>query len=376
MRSLILFFEFRSGLIRADQFGLLERNLALFCRLIETGYCDKVYCFTYNPDDRRFLAECWADGRLPEEVDVLTPPRWLAGRIGSIIYSLFGPLIHKGVFSDVTVLHTFQVSGSWAGLIGKICFRRPLLFRCGYPLSVRFKQEGKPINYSLARLVERAMVRFSDHVGVTSQTMKAYYTASGTTQKVTVIPNYVDLAAFAQIPSYDKNRPLLFVGRLAEVKNIANLIIACGQLGHPLHIFGDGPLKAELQGLVIKIGADVTFKGVVPNTELAKLHKNYSIYITCSVREGMPKSVVEAMGSGLIVVGTRTDGVLELVEDGVTGHLIDGYDADAIQSGLASALQNFSPEVGRAACRYVSQHYSLEHATEVTASILTRMEST
>ena len=374
MRRLVLFFEFRTGLVRADQFGLLERNLALFTRLVETGYCDKINFFTYTPADRAFLSQCQVSGRLPDYIELLLPPDTLTGRLGSIVYSLIGPFIHRQVFKDAIVQHTYQVSGAWTGLIARFFLGTPLLFRCGYPLSVRFNQEDKSFNYWLARLVEWALVRYSDHVAVTSQTMREYYGGMGDIDDVSIVANYVDLSSFSQIPDYDRRRPILFVGRLVEVKNIENLIIACARLEHPLHLYGDGPLKSELQELAKTTGADVTFKGVVPNAELARLHRNYAIYVTCSIREGMPKSVIEAMASGLIIVGTRTDGVLELIEDGVTGYLIDGLDADAIEATLRSVLNNLDSAVGKAACEHVREHYSLDSATSMTADILSSIE--
>lgn len=374
MRSLIVFYEFRFSLIRANDHGLLNRNLALFCNLIESRTYDRVYVYSYDPQDGAFLEKCHQQGRLPDGIQILTVPKFATSKPGAILYSLIGPLIHHKAFRQAGALHTHQVSGAWTGLAGKILFRTPLLFRCGYPLSIRFKQEAKPLNYAITRILEKVLMHVADHVGVTSRAMQRYYGQMRKGAQITRMPNYADLSTFSPITSYDTNQPILSVGRLHEVKNIENLILACSRLDLALHIYGKGPLEPDLRKFAKDCGADVSFKGVVANKEIGKLHHRHSIFVTCSVREGLPKAVVEAMASGLIIVGTKTDGVLELVEDGKTGHLIDGFDADAIEAKLAWLLKNFSPEIGQAASRFAIEHYSLDYATKVTTQILNDIE--
>ncbi|NNE22878.1 MAG: glycosyltransferase family 4 protein [Rhizobiales bacterium] len=373
MRSLIYFFEFRFSLLQANTDGLLDRNMALLCNLLARGVCDRVYLFSYNPKDQAYLQQCHQQGRLPEGVLALTAPEFATTKLGAIVYSVIGPLLQRRKFQQASVLHTHQVSGAWTGILAKLLYHTPLLFRCGYPLSVRFKQEKKPLNYAITRLLEKTLMYMADHVGVTSRPMQQYYGQMREGTQVTLMPNYVDLSVYSPVTTYDIKRPILFIGRLVDVKNIENMILACSRLNLALHIYGKGPLEASLRKLAEDCKADVSFMGVVANTELAKLHHNYSIFITCSTREGLPKAVVEAMASGLIVVGTKTDGVLELIKDGETGHYIDGYDADAIATKLDWVRKNFSPKVGQAASRYVTRHYSLDHATEVTENILNQI---
>ncbi|MHA1179592.1 MAG: glycosyltransferase family 4 protein [Alphaproteobacteria bacterium] len=369
MRTLALFSELYSSLGKGERYGLLVRNMAQYHKFIETGGFSKIYFFTYDAGDHEILERLRSEGKVPREFHLLAPPRWLKGRLGAIVYSLIGPLLHRRTLSQVDALKTFQVSGSWTALIAKFLFGKPLLFRVGYPLSVRFKTEGKRIKNAIAVAVESLLVRNADHVAVTSVSMKDYYSRHTGKKKVTFLPSYVDVSGFTPIATYNPNRPLLFVGRLSDVKNVANLVRACGRIDMPLYIYGSGPLEKELDALAASCGADVSLKGVVSNTELMRVHHDHSFYILCSTREGMPKALIEAMASGLICISTRTDGALELIEDGRTGYLIDGFDEEAIARKLTEVRDTFDPEVGRRASAFVRKNNSLEHAVELELAI-------
>ena len=102
-------------------------------------------------------------------------------------------------------------------------------------------------------------------------------------------------------------------------------------------------------------------------------HHNHSIFVLCSLREGMPKAMIEAMASGLICVGTRTDGVCELIEHGKTGYVAQGFDADAIENTLAMALKEMNPQIGRNAREFVIKSHALEHVIAVELGILKKI---
>jgi glycosyltransferase involved in cell wall biosynthesis len=370
MNRLVLFPSLRDSLGRGQQYGILLRNLALYERLVATGTFDQICCFTYDDRDRDRLATLKQSKLVSRSLEILPPPRLLRSRVGSMVYSVIGPFLHYRAIAQAGLLHTHQVSGSWTALIAKLITGKPLLFRLGYPLSVRFKTEGRHLRYLLARAVEWALVRFSDGIAVSSRSMQRYYASMWSGARVEVLPSYVDLSEFNAIEKYDATEPILFVGRLTPVKNIPSLITACGRLGVPVDIYGQGAIQPELEDLARDCGATVVFKGTVPNSELARRHHQHSIYVLCSTREGMPKSLIEAMASGLICVSTPTDGARELIDDGRTGYLTDGFDAEAIERTLRAVLADMRPDVGRNARDFVRRNNSLEHAVEVETKII------
>jgi glycosyltransferase involved in cell wall biosynthesis len=370
MKRLVLFFDLYDSLRREEEWGLLLREMAPFERLLENGSFDEVCCFTYDDRDHDKLAELKRNKAIANNVTVLTPPRMLRSPAGAVVYSIVGPFLHYRTIAQATVLRTQQVSGAWTALIARLSTGTPLLFRLGYPLSIRFKTEGKRLKHFIALAVEWLLVRFADRVAVTSRAMQTYYGRMSPCARIEVLPSYVDIGGFSPIGTYDAARPILFVGRLAPVKNVASLILACSRLKISLHIYGVGPLKDDLEQQARTCGAAVVFSGVVPNSELARIHHDHTIYVLCSTREGMPKSMIEAMASGLICVSTPTDGARELIEDGRTGYLTDGFDADAIERKLREVLDAIDPEVGHRASAIVRENNSLERAVEMEGAIL------
>ena len=132
-------------------------------------------------------------------------------------------------------------------------------------------------------------------------------------------------------------------------------------------------MEQELKEHVKSCGADVEFKGFVSNAELMRIHHDHTIYILCSTREGLPKTLVEAMASGLLCIGTPTGGILELIEDGVTGYLTDGFDLDAIEAKLKWVIEEGDPEIGRNAVKFIHRTHALEHAVKLERDVLQRI---
>ena len=373
MRKLVLFFDLYCSMTKYDGEGLLTRDLLLYERLLERNAFDEIQIFTYDDRDKEKLVELQNTRGVSRRISVLTPPRSMKGTLGAILYSIVGPLMHWRQISSASVLKTHQVSGSWTAAVAKVVFRKPLVFRLGYPLSVRFSSEEKSIKRAITRALEAGMIRLADRTAVASRTMQKYYSALGGGRRVDLLPNYVDVSGFTPKESYDKSDPILYVGRLEAVKNVANLIVACSSIGVPLVGYGGGSMQAELEEVAASCDGDARFRGFVPNDELKRVHHEHSICVLCSTREGMPKSLVEAMASGLICLTTRTDGGLELIEHGRTGYVIDGFDAAAIERQLRKTLSEFDPAIGRNAARHMREFYALERCLDLEIALLAEL---
>jgi glycosyltransferase involved in cell wall biosynthesis len=103
-----------------------------------------------------------------------------------------------------------------------------------------------------------------------------------------------------------------------------------------LTLKGDGPLVKQVRDLVDTLGlsAVVTFKEKTAYSDVPTDYRAADIFITSSISDGTPVSILEAMASGLPCIATVVGGIPEWVEDGVTGLLIRPRDPDAVASAI------------------------------------------
>jgi len=160
------------------------------------------------------------------------------------------------------------------------------------------------------------------------------------------------------------------VGRTQAVKDQASLITAFALLRERLPelrgvlrlaIVGDGPLLPALRAQAEQAGvADAVWLPGARN-DIPAILRGLTVFALPSIAEGTPGAALEAMASGLPVVGSRVGGVPEVVADGVTGYVVPPSDPQA----LADALQRYAqdPQLaaahGAAGRQRVQQLYSM-----------------
>jgi glycosyltransferase involved in cell wall biosynthesis len=154
---------------------------------------------------------------------------------------------------------------------------------------------------------------------------------------IEIIPNGIDLSPFRESSTgvsredfgfREDDILLLYVGRISGEKNLNFLIRSFHGISQAfenvrLMVVGDGPDLEDLQSRVreMGIGPLVHFTGLVPYKETPAYFRLADIFVTSSISEVHPLSVIEAMASGLPVVGVGEGGVGDTVEDGATGFL-------------------------------------------------------
>jgi glycosyltransferase involved in cell wall biosynthesis len=118
-------------------------------------------------------------------------------------------------------------------------------------------------------------------------------------------------------------------------------------------------LLAETPGLDLE---RIHFTGLLPFTEYRQVLRASSVHLYLTVPFVLSWSMLEAMASGCLVVGSRTPPVEEAIEDGVNGLLVDFADVEAIAAGIEAALDDpagMAP-LRRAARRTVVERYDLQ----------------
>jgi glycosyltransferase involved in cell wall biosynthesis len=100
---------------------------------------------------------------------------------------------------------------------------------------------------------------------------------------------------------------------------------------------GDGPERPHLEDRVAArgLGEKVIFLGQVP--DIASALERFDVFVLTSRYEGLPISLLEAMSTGLPVVGTAVGGIPEAVEEGVSGFLVERQENRAATAACLAA---------------------------------------
>jgi colanic acid/amylovoran biosynthesis glycosyltransferase len=134
---------------------------------------------------------------------------------------------------------------------------------------------------------------------------------------------------------------IVCVGRLVPEKAQRLLVAAVGQLRErgidaSLVLVGAGPDRAHLEAAVDERGlrTHVRFTGAVGQDEIFEHYRDADAFCLPSFGEGVPVVLMEAMATGLPVVTTRIAGIAELVEHGVSGHVVAPGRVDVLVDAL------------------------------------------
>jgi colanic acid/amylovoran biosynthesis glycosyltransferase len=196
-------------------------------------------------------------------------------------------------------------------------------------------------------------------------------------QKLIVRYIGVDCDKFAAAPAADREENLiLFVARLVEKKGCEYLIRAAAQLRARhrevrLVIIGDGPLRSELEQLVLSLRVPAEFLGVQgPDAvrgwmQRARVLCNPSVTAGNGDTEGLGMVFAEAQATGLPVVSTHHGGIPEVVRDGETGLLARERSVEELASHLERMLADraFWDACSERAKRWVREQFDIRRCT-------------
>ena len=204
----------------------------------------------------------------------------------------------------------------------------------------------------------------------------------GVESPIEVVPNGVDLRRFYEAHPLERadfdykagDILLVYAGRLAVEKNLDFLLRAFAGVAQAVEnvhllVIGSGaqPVMEELRSLAVelKVQNRVRFTGMIPYEQLPAYLAMCDIFVTASVTEVHPLSVIEAMGAGLPVVGIHSPGVGDTVRDGETGFL-STHDLAAYTAKLTRLCLDLKlvQQMGESA-RKASTEYAIERTSKL-----------
>jgi 1,2-diacylglycerol 3-alpha-glucosyltransferase len=202
-------------------------------------------------------------------------------------------------------------------------------------LSVVRLDKFKPIT-SVARKYSNFFYNRCDLVITPSYFAKYYVMRHGVRKKISVVSNGIDISRFES--PFDKNElktkygigdfTCIYVGRVSKEKNIDVTLKAIRVVKdfYPnirLLIAGKGPYldELELYAEALGLAKNAIFIGEIKNEEIGGLLSASDVFVTASTSETQGISVIEAMASGLPVIGVDKRGVPELIEHNGNGFI-------------------------------------------------------
>lgn len=186
---------------------------------------------------------------------------------------------------------------------------------------------NKSIVYRM--IMENLFPKADNFVFQTKDAQKFYQLKLGTLEEGVVIPNAVNEEFLSAPFSGERSKKIVSIGRFTEQKNFPMLINAFSEISndfpdYTLEIYGDGPLRKEMEALINKL--NLTDKVFLPGyVENIKNHiEKASLFVLSSNFEGMPNALMEAMAMGIPSVSTDcpVGGPRYLIKDGINGFLV------------------------------------------------------
>jgi glycosyltransferase involved in cell wall biosynthesis len=157
------------------------------------------------------------------------------------------------------------------------------------------------------------------------------------------------------------------VGRLEEQKGQRYLLAAVPDFVQQIPdltvlLVGEGREVAALKRQAEELGINSRLHFLGTRRDLSRIFAALDLFVHPSLWEGLPLTLLMAMGAGLPVVGTRVSGVTEVIEDGQNGCLVPPGDSQALAQAVLNLYHH--PELrrrlGDAARKTVAERHSQE----------------
>jgi glycosyltransferase involved in cell wall biosynthesis len=135
------------------------------------------------------------------------------------------------------------------------------------------------------------------------------------------------------------------VARLFPLKGYEDFLPASAKIAKEINnvhflIVGDGVMKDDVKKQSEDMGLKFHFAGLVPPEEVPSYVSAMDVLIHLSLREGLPRAVVQAFAAGKPAIAYRLDGSPEVIIGGKTGFLADTGDIDSVAKFAISILRN------------------------------------
>ena len=259
------------------------------------------------------------------------------------------------------IVYTFTPKAGLLGMMASFLSRVPVRIHniVGMPL---MEATGK--KFILLKFIERLTYLFSTNLFCNSFGLKKFINENLTKKDVKVIAqgsiNGVDTEFFKNTKTLDekevirdkfkidkKDFVITFVGRIVKDKGINELIEAFVNLSKKhnnlkLLLVGDyeehlNPIKKENKILIDSLDSIIT---VGFQNDIRDFLSITDLFVLPSYREGLPNSLIEAGSFGIPLLATNINGCNEIIDDGITGILVEKKSAKKLEEAIDKLLED------------------------------------
>ena len=259
------------------------------------------------------------------------------------------------------IVYTFTPKAGLLGMMASFLSRVPVRIHniVGMPL---MEATGK--KFILLKFIERLTYLFSTNLFCNSFGLKKFINENLTKKDVKVIAqgsiNGVDTEFFKNTKTLDekelirdkfkidkKDFVITFVGRIVKDKGINELIEAFINLSKKynnlkLLLVGDyeehlNPIKKENKILIDSLDSIIT---VGFQNDIRDFFSITDLFVLPSYREGLPNSLIEAGSFGIPLLATNINGCNEIIDDGITGILVEKKSAKKLEEAIDKLLED------------------------------------
>jgi glycosyltransferase involved in cell wall biosynthesis len=282
-------------LIDSSAIGGIERHAATLARGLRRLGFDARILLLANHGNNPWLTQLGEAG---------IPYDTLGGRIADLLSFLRQ--------RDTALLHTH---GYKAGILGRIA-----AWVMGVPVVSTFHAgEAGAFPVSLYQRADQWSSFLATRVCVSTQIAQRLPFSSA------VISNFVEIPA--SVPAAPLPAVIGFVGRLSPEKGpeVFCKLSTRNSSQVEWHIYGDGPMRADLQNLY---GKRIVFHGVV--TDTSQVWRKLGLLVISSYAEGLPMVALEALAAGIPVAAASVGALPDIISHGKNGWLFEAGDVEAL----------------------------------------------
>ncbi len=369
-----IFLTYGYSLKTWDETGTLERELKIFKNL-ENKDIEFTF-YTWGDEYDYSLFSGFSNAII---IPIYSKLKFFNNKLLRIFQSFIVPFKFRKTISQTDILYQNQLMGSWVPILVRTFFKKPLYIRTGYDmLDFAIKEEKSYLKIILLRLLTSLAINFSDYFTVTNTSdYKRYKNKFNLKSKnIEIIPNWVSSSYENSIPKYENK--VLTVGRLVEQKNYFKLLKDFKQEGQNLEldIVGEGHLYKDLKNFSKKNNLNVSFIGKLEHEALNNLYKNYKYFVTTSMYEGNPKTLLEAMSAGCIVFASNIENHTSIIDNENNGFIYD-HEKENVFKFIKNKINNkkIKDYISMNAVKTMQKNNSIKNVEEKTYTIFKFLES-